>query len=133
MKLARITAIVLLAFLGISSIVGAVPMLLDPHGQPWQMPQSLLEHSPFHSYLIPGLVLLAMNGLMSLVVLAHTLRRGRDYGWWVAAQGSILFAWLAVECAVLRAVALPHYIYGAVALALVGAGLALRSGAKRTG
>lgn len=132
MKLARIAAIVLLAFLGITSIVGAVPMLLDPHGQPWQLPQNLLDHSPFHSYLIPGLVLLAMNGLLSLAVLALTVRRGRDYGWWIAAQGSILFSWLAVECAVLRVVALPHYIYGAVALALVTAGLALRSDTRRS-
>jgi len=132
MKFARISAIVLLAFLGISSIAGAVPMLLDPHGQPWRIPQSSLIHSPFHSFLIPGLVLLVMNGLLSLVVLALTLRRGRDYGWWVAAQGAVLFGWLAVECVVLRVVAPAHYFYGAVALALVAAGLALRSRAERS-
>ena len=130
MKTARLVSLLLLAFLSLSSIVGAVPMLLNPHGEPWGLPQNLLAHSPFHSFLIPGLVLLGMNGLLCLAVLVHAARRGRDYGWWVAAQGSILFGWLAVECAILRTVALPHFIYGAVALALVAAGLALRNDAQ---
>ena len=127
MKAARFTAISLLAFLGITSIIGAVPMLLDPHGQPMQLPQSLLEHSPFDSFLIPGLILLGMNGLLSLAVLVLTLRRRRGYGLWTAAQGCILFGWLTVECVMLRMVGWPHYVYGAVALGLVVSGLTLRS------
>jgi hypothetical protein len=71
MKAARIVAIVMLVFLGLSGIVGAIPMLMQPHDEPWHMPQSLLQYSPFHSYLIPGIILLAANGLLSLWALAH--------------------------------------------------------------
>jgi len=130
MRPARIVSIAALLFLAGTAILGAVPMIADPHGEPWEMPQSLLENSPFHSFLIPGIVLLVMNGLMSLVVLALTFRRSRNYGWWIAAQGSILFGWLAVECAVLQVVVWPHYFYGAVALILVVSGLVLRTDAK---
>lgn len=130
MKLARYSSIVFLLFLGLTSIVGAVPMLRDPHGQPWQMAQSILEYSPFHSFLIPGLVLLVMNGLLSLFILALLFQRVRNYGWWIAAQGAILFGWLTVECIVLRMVIWPHYVYGAVALVLLVSGLVLRSDAK---
>jgi hypothetical protein len=127
MKAARFVSLFALVFLALSSVVGAVPMLTDPRGQPWQMPQSLLAHSPFHSYLVPGIVLLVMNGLMSMFVCVLVLRRKRGYGLWIAAQGCILFGWLTVECIVLRMVIWPHYVYGAVALVLVVAGLRLRS------
>jgi hypothetical protein len=68
MKAARIVAIVMLVFLGLSGIVGAIPMLRHPNDEPWHMLQSLLQYSPFHSYLIPGIILLAANGLLSLMV-----------------------------------------------------------------
>jgi len=89
------------------------------------MPQSLLQHSPFHSYLIPGIILLVANGLLSMWVLWLTWRRHSNYGWWVAAQGCVLFGWLIVETLMLRLIVWPHYLYGAVALVLVAAGLAL--------
>jgi len=125
MKVVRIIAIVALAYLGLSGVVGAIPLLVHPAGEPWGMPQSLLRHSPFHSYLVPGIILLVANGLLSLWVLWLAVRRHPDYGWWVAAQGCVLLGWLAVEVAMLRLIVWPHYLFGAVALALVVAGLAL--------
>jgi hypothetical protein len=125
MKVVRIIAIIALVYLGLSGIVGAIPLLLHPAGEPWRMPQSLLRHSPFHSYLVPGIILLVANGLLSLWVLWLAMRRHQGYGWWVAAQGCVLLGWLAVEVAMLRLAVWPHYLFGAVALVLVVAGLAL--------
>ena len=123
----RSVSIAVLFVLGISAIVGAVPMLAHPHGEPWQMPQSILVRSPFDSFLIPGLILLAMNGLLSLLVLAFTFRRRRNYGFWIAAQGCILLSWLTVECILIRMVIWPHYMYGALGLVLVVCGFVLRT------
>lgn len=125
MKVVRIVAIAALAFLGLSGIVGAIPLLLHPTGEPWRMPQSLLQYSPFHSYVIPGIILLVANGLLGLWVLWLAVRRHARYGRWVAAHGCVLLGWLAVEVAMLRLVVWPHYFYGAIALALVVSGLAL--------
>jgi hypothetical protein len=127
LKFARFTSIALLIFLAGTAILGAVPMLRDPDGEPWQMPQSFLRHSPFHSYLIPGIVLLVMNGLLGLFVLFLALRRKKGYGLWIAFQGFVLLGWLTVECLVLQMVIWPHYLYGAVALSLVILGIALWS------
>ena len=69
MRAVRIIAVVALVFLGLSGIVGAIPLLLHPTDEPWAMPQSLLRYSPFHSYLVPGIILLVANGLLSLWVL----------------------------------------------------------------
>jgi hypothetical protein len=125
MRAARIVAIGALLFLGLSATVGAIPMLMHPADEPWALPQSLLRNSPFHSYLIPAIILLLANGLLSLCVLWLTARRHTAYGWWVIAQGCILSGWLIVEMLMLRLVVWPHYFYGAVALMLVVAGIAL--------
>jgi hypothetical protein len=125
LKIARIVALMVLAFVALSAIVGAVPMLAHPTGEPWAMPQSFLQHSPFHSYLIPGIILLVANGLLSLWVFGLTLRRHPSYGWWITAQGCVLLGWLMVEVAMLRLIAWPHYFYGAVAMGLIIPGVAI--------
>jgi uncharacterized membrane protein len=128
MKETRWAAMVLLAFLGASGIAGGVPMIADPGGRPIGMPQSLLQYSPFHSFLIPGIILLTANGLLALWVLWMAFSRRNYYGWWTAMQGCVLLVWLVVECLMLRLVVWPHYLYGAVAVGLIAAGLALRRG-----
>lgn len=125
MRLARTTAIALLAFLGISALAGAVPMILNPGGSAF-MPLSVLEHTPFGSFLVPGILLLTANGLLSLAVLWLVLRRAPHQGLWIAFQGCVLLGWLTVECWLLRQVMWLHWLYAAVALALIISGLALR-------
>ena len=126
MKLVRIAAVVLLAFLSLGAFVGSILMILDPTGKMMRMPLILLRYSPFHSFLIPGVILFVSNGLLALVVLWMVWRRMPHYGLWTVLQGCVLMGWLAVECWMLRVVAWPHYFYGAVALALIITGLAIR-------
>jgi len=124
-KATRMFAIVALVFVSLSGIAGAIPMLTHPAGEPWGMPQSLLRYSPFRSYLIPGIILLLAIGLLSLWVLWLTLERRSGYGWWVALQGCVLLGWLLTEVVMLRLAMWAHYLYGAVALVLIVAGVAL--------
>src|SRR5271157_6029062 len=126
MKIVRGIAIAALVFLGISSIAGGVPMILSPSGELMHMPLSLLEHSPFHSYLIPGIILVLANGVLSFLVLYAAARRWTGYGWWVALQGCVLTGWIVVEVIMLRMAMWAHYFYGAVGLVLIVSGLALR-------
>jgi hypothetical protein len=125
MKTVRWMAIVLLVFLSVSSFYGSIPMIADPHGSPLGMPQALLQHSPFPSFLVPGLVLFIANGVLALwtlwLVLAQVPRSPR----WTVLQGCMLLGWLVVECIMLRMVIWPHYLYAAVALGLIAAGSVL--------
>ncbi len=125
MKFLRLSAIVLLAFLGVTAIAGSIPMLLYPEGNEILLPLSLLQYSPFSSYTIPGILLLAANGLLALVVLWLAIARRPFYGEWTCFQGCVLLGWLVIECVMLRMVMWLHYVYGAVGLALVIAGLML--------
>lgn len=125
MNEARITAIVALVFLALSGVIGAIPLIVNPGGEPWSMPQSLLQYSPFRSYFVPGIILLVANGLLSLWVLGLTVGKHPGFGWWVIAQGVVLLGWLIVEVAMLRLMGWPHYLYGAVAIVLVISGIAI--------
>lgn len=125
MKEARIVAIVTLIFLGLSGVIGAIPLIVNPGDEPWSMPQSLLQYSPFRSYLVPGIILLIANGLFSVWALWLTVSRRPGYGWWVIVQGVVLLGWLIVEVAMLRLMVWPHCLYGAVAMVLVISGIAI--------
>ena len=97
MKKARIVAIVTLIFTGLCGVIGAIPLITNPGGEPWSFPQSLLQYSPFRSYLVPGIVLLVANGLLSLWVLRLTVGELQGFGWWVIVQGIVSLGWLDVQ------------------------------------
>ena len=126
MKTIRIVAIVALVFLGITACIGAVPLILDPSGKILRMPLSLLEHSPFRSYLIPGLILFFGNGLLSALVLMLALRRTYGYGWWIVLQGCVITGWITTQILMIRMVIWAHYVYLAIGLELVVCGWLLR-------
>ena len=126
MKFARTIAIVALLFLGVSSCVGGVPLILDPSGGILKMPLSLLDHSPFRTYLIPGLILLLGNGALSLAIVVPVLRKVKSSGNWVAFQGAVLFGWITVEVIMIRTIAWPQFVYWGVALVLLACGWVLR-------
>jgi len=125
MKSVRKIAIALLGFLSLSAIVGAVPLILYPSGHPWgYISLDMLQYSPFHSFLIPGIILLLANGVMSLLALYLTVRRRSGYGWWVAFQGCVLAGWIVVEVIMLRLMMWAHELYLAIGLALIVSGIA---------
>lgn len=133
MKLARWLAILALALLGISSVVGAVPMILNSDGTPWQMSQSLLDDSPFDSFMIPGIILFIANGILSLASLVGVLRKDPGYGSWVVLQGAVLAAWLAMEVAMIRQVWALHFLYAGLAVILIVSGTLLMRAQRSSG
>ncbi len=126
MKGIRILALIALGFLSVTSMMGGIPLIVDPSGGLLHMPLNLLEHTPFHNFLIPGIILLVANGLLSVVAFVAAMRRGRGFGILVAFQGCVIAGWITVEVIVLRSVVWPHYVYWAVGLILIVCGIMLR-------
>ena len=125
MKIVRTIAIVCLAFLAVTATWGAVLLMRDPSGSPMQISQRVLEHTPFHSFLIPGILLFASQGLLCYVILAIAIFCKRGYGWWIGFQGCMLFGWITIEVILVREVVWLHYIYWALGLVLIECGWAL--------
>ena len=130
MKAARLIAIIALIFLGLSSFAGGIPLMIDPSGGTLKMPLSLLDHSPFHDFLIPGLILFLFNGVLSLVIAVPVIRKARSSGNWVVFQGCVIFGWITVEVILIRAVAWPHFVYWGIGVVLMACGWMLYRGAK---
>jgi hypothetical protein len=125
-KTVRVIAVVALAFLSITAILGANFLMQNPMGRPMDVPVSLLQHSPFHSFFVPGIILLVSNGLLPLAITVATASRKDGYGRWIAFQGCVLFGWITIEVLMLRTVVWLHYVYWGLALILIATGWALR-------
>ena len=89
------------------------------------MPQSLLQYSPLHSFLIPEIIRFSAIGLLSCWVLWLTVQRQPGYGWWVALEGCVLLGWLTVEAVIAQNRDVAQVFYAVVALVLIVSGMLL--------
>ena len=119
---ARTGSLVLLFFLGITALLGAMGMILDPTGVGMRMPPEMLDHTPFRSFLFPALLLGTFNGILSLVFAILILKNHPRGAWLVWFQGAVLFVWLTAEVFMdlfYAALTIPYYLV-AVLLILCG-------------
>jgi hypothetical protein len=87
---------------GLAALVAGAMLAYAPDGSLLEMPLSWLDHSPFRSYRIPGLILFAVIGLGSLVAsaLVWQPRTGR----FSQVAGGALIIWIVVQMIMLRSV-----------------------------
>jgi hypothetical protein len=75
-KTARNILIVLLAFLGLSAIGGGGALIVSPSGKLLGgLPVSILEHSPFTDFLVPGIILFLILGLTPCLLVYALLKK----------------------------------------------------------
>lgn len=122
---------VLLVFLGVGAIAGGVGLITDPSGGQLGMSvDEMLKRSPFDDFLIPGILLLVVFGLLPLLVVYGLVRRPQ-WSWadainpfkelhatWTLALyvgfGQII--WIMVETYIMDAVAVIHVLYMTIGL-----------------
>lgn len=102
--MARTVLVILLLINGISAVVAGAMLAYTPDGTSLQMPLSWLDHSPFNSYRIPGLVLFSVIGLGSLVAAALVILRPMHSGRFPQVAGGALILWIVVQMIMLRTV-----------------------------
>ena len=116
---------VLLLIQGLGGLAGGLSLTLRPDGSIMKMPVSYLEGSPFSDFLIPGLVLLLVLGVLPLVAVGGLWMR-RSWAWYAAfAVGCGLMVWILVEITIVPFSWLQP-VYGVVGV-LIFAVAALRS------
>ncbi|HOW32438.1 MAG TPA: hypothetical protein PLP88_12815 [Bacteroidales bacterium] len=91
----------ILGIIQIFVAAGALPagyaMMADPSGEGLGMTTEMLTHSPFGSFLIPGIFLFTVNGLLQLIAGILTLKR-RNYMWLPGiGLGIALLIWIIVQ------------------------------------
>jgi len=125
--------LILLAFLGLGAVGGGGALIVSPSGDLLKMPLSLIEKSPFRSYLIPGIILFSVLGLApSLLVFAlikkpkwifaEQINFFKDMHWsWTFSiyAGFALIIWLQLEMQFLQSVYWVHTFYMFLAIAII--------------
>jgi hypothetical protein len=125
-RLFLIFSAVLLLFNGLSALFGGWQLMLQPDGSSMQMSLDWLQYSPFSNYLIPGILLFVVNGLMSILVFILLIIKYKSYPLLVMLQGVLLFGWIAVQVLLLRDIIWIQILYGSIGLVLLLLGWLLR-------
>lgn len=111
----------LMTFQGLSGLFGGIMLVLDPSGNSLNMPIDLLENSPFTNYLIPGIILLLILGILPLTVM-NGLWKKQKWSWYGSLFVSVsLLIWIFVEVLMIGYQAEPplQLIYGLAGILLL--------------
>lgn len=90
-------AMVLEILLGIGALFGGSQFILAPDGHLMGLPLKLLAGTPFHSFLVPGLLLFTFIGVAPIVAAAITARHLVIAPLASLAVGVTLMGWITVE------------------------------------
>lgn len=135
--LTAILLIILVGFQAISGISGGLCLVMKPSGELLQMPVSMLAHSPFRNFLVPGLCLLILLGLLPGFAFIGLFRksafkwmnwlnlyRNRHWSWCVSLYtGVMLIFWIDVEVWIIGYGSALQAIYASTGLLIMVSGL----------
>lgn len=91
------TGLIQLLFISMGAIAAGIGFIIDPTGQGLQIPLQLLENTPFDDFFIPGLFLLSVNGIGSLIGAILSFTRHRYAGAVAMILGIILVIWIITQ------------------------------------
>ncbi|PKD16241.1 hypothetical protein APR41_10670 [Salegentibacter salinarum] len=135
-KIIRNIFLFLLAFLGVGALYGGGVLILYPSGEILKMPLSLLEKSPFNDYLIPGIILFSILGLVPCLLIFSLVKKPvskflekfnvfKDLHWawsYTIYIAFVLIIWIQVQMMFLQKVSWLHtfYIFLAICILIIG-------------
>ena len=88
---------VLQVFIGIGAIPAGLALILEPSGASLGMPLEWLSDTPFPNFLIPGVVLMVVNGFGSLAGALASFLRYRYAGEIAMGLGVFLMLWIVAQ------------------------------------
>ena len=113
-------------FIGLGALGGGFMLVIDPSGSSLGVPISLLEGSPFSDFLIPGIFLLAVNGVGSMIGAGVSFTRRRYAQEIAIILGAILVAWIVIQVIIIRSIGWLHVLYFILGIVELGIGLYIR-------
>jgi hypothetical protein len=125
--------IALLAFLGLGAIFGGAALMISPSGKLIGMPLSILDPSPFYNFLIPGIILFLVLGVVPLLLIKALLNKpisklaeyfnycvDMHWAWtYTIYLAFILIFWIQIEMVLLNAISWLHTFYMFLAVVII--------------
>lgn len=130
MKIIRIFSIILLLFTSLGALIAGYLFIADPSGSKLHITVDWLKHSPFDNFLIPGIVLFIVNGLLNLIAAVFTVFELKNYGKLIIIQGGLLIGWITIQVIMLQKMNFLHYNFLVIGILLLIFGLQLSSNKK---
>lgn len=84
-------------FVGIGAVASGIGFILDPDGSNLSMSLGLLKKSPFEDFLIPGIALLSINGLGSILGSFFSFKRHLFAGKITMILGIAMVIWISAQ------------------------------------
>lgn len=128
----KILALLILFFNGFGALYGGWNLIRHPNGESVDLDLNLLRNSPFHNYLIPGIILFMTNGIFSLMILTAIILNHKKQAWLILGQGMILSGWMIVQLILIPGINYLQVIYCFAGLLLILCGLLLIQIEKRS-
>lgn len=85
---------ILQLFISIAAIPAGIGFILDPSGEKLGISMELIKESPFANYFIPGVILLIVNGIGSLIGSLHSFFKHKRTGIIAITLGIALVIWI---------------------------------------
>lgn len=109
--------IIVLIITGLNALAAGFSMIVEPSGKDLGMSVgSILQHSPFHSFLIPGITLFTTIGLFSMVTALSILKKWKRFELLIMLQGVILTGWIFFQVIFLRQFNWMHATFGIIGI-----------------
>jgi hypothetical protein len=114
------------SFIGLGAFISGILMMLQPDGSMFQMPLTMLNGSPFNNFLIPGLILLSVNGIGNMIAAILSFRKHKLSGFAGIFFGSGLIIWIFVQVSMIGGGHWLQYFYFSLGMVELFLGFAIR-------
>jgi hypothetical protein len=110
-KVLSISLGIIQVLVGLGAVVSGAMLIVAPSGILLQAPLEMLKNSPFHDFLIPGIILFLVIGLGQLAAGILSLRLHRLCGFVGAVFGIGLMIWIFVQVSMIGGGHVLQYSY----------------------
>jgi hypothetical protein len=102
-KSLRIIAVTLLFLLGMAALAAGYSFIVEPSGQGVGISTDYLrETAPFKNFLIPGIVLFTVNGVLSCIIAVLAIKKRKYYALLILMQGCIYIGWISIQLTMVK-------------------------------
>jgi hypothetical protein len=102
---------ILISFIGVTSTISGLLLIGSRDGSLFNLPLSLLNDTPFKDYLVPGILLTIMVGLVNLLAVFFNMQRHANRYNWAMAGGIMVSGWIVVQLLLIDTVNWFHFLY----------------------
>jgi hypothetical protein len=107
----RALLLLLLTFIALSATICGLIMIVRPDGSVLNLSISLLEHTAFKDFLIPGTMLAFVVGGTNMLAIILCLRRHPNRYNWSIAGGLMISGWIIGQMVLIQAISWLHFLF----------------------